>query len=85
MELMSLEAAEDDENECNNIQKWWDNYIPILLSVRDGYSHFSMSLCENSFGQIVEGYEPIYEDTIIVANSLKEFLEKIMSNEIDFD
>ena len=39
----------------------------------------------NDFGQIVEGYEPIYEDTIIVANSLKEFLEKIMCNEIDFD
>ena len=82
MELMGLESTQDDEEEHEKIKRWWNNYLPILFSTRDGYSHFSMSLQKNSFGQIVEGYEPMFEDVTIVANSLNEFLEKIMNKEI---
>ena len=84
MELMGLAATADDDEEHESIKNWWDNYIPILFSTRDGYSHFSMSLQESSFGQIVEGYEPMFEDVLVVADSLSELLEKIMSKEIVF-
>ena len=84
MEMIGLAAAENDEDEYCIIQSWWNNYLPILLSVRDGYSHFSVSLHENSFGRIEEGYEPIFEDTTAAAGSLTEFLEKIMNNDIIF-
>lgn len=43
METMGLEATED-EKECKRIYSWWNSYIPIFISLRDGYSHFSMSL-----------------------------------------
>jgi len=84
MELMGLEATVDDDEEQKRIHSWWDAHIPILLSVRDGYSHFSISLQESTFGQIVEGYEPIFEDVVHAADSLNEFLSKIMSKKIVF-
>ena len=79
-ELLTLEAVEDDTERKSTID-WWDNHIPILFSVRDGYSHFSISLEEDSFGQIVEGYEPMFEDTVVIADDLDGFLWKIMKGE----
>lgn len=84
MELMGLLATEDVKKEYKKIESWWNDYLPIVFSTRDGYSHFSISLCKESFGQIVEGYEPMFEDALVVANSLGEFLEKIMSKDIVF-
>lgn len=82
MELMGLSATEDDQEEYEKIKSWWNDYLPIVFSTRDGYSHFSISLHKNSFGQIVEGYEPMFEDVLVVANSLEEFLKRIMRKDI---
>jgi len=83
MEYIELLAAEDDDERID-IQHWWDDNLPIFISVRDGYSHFSLSLKDDSFGQIFEGYEPMFEETIKVADSFEDFLRNIMNRKIDF-
>ena len=34
-EMMGLEALQDDEESCDMIRQFWDNHIPILMSVKD--------------------------------------------------
>ena len=82
-ELLSLEAAMDDESWKSEITRWWDSYLPIVLSVENGYSFYAIDLT-NDKGAIVHGYEPEFEEVEKVANTLEEFLELIMSNSIEF-
>lgn len=82
-ELLSLDAAMDDYIWKSEITTWWDNYLPIVMSVDGGYSFYAMGLT-NDKGAIVRGYEPEFEEVEKVANSLEEFFELIMSNSIEF-
>jgi len=82
-ELLSLEAAMDDDSWKSEITTWWDSYFPIVMSVEDGYSFYAIDLT-NDKGAIVRGYEPEFEKVEKVANTLEEFLELIMSNSIGF-
>lgn len=81
-ELISLQAAYDDEDEeCqDNIRQFWDAHLPIILSVGNGYEYYAIRLCD---GFIVYGYEPEFEKYEEVAKSFTEFVEKIISGEID--
>jgi hypothetical protein len=38
---MSLDSAEGDTEWKQEITKFWDRYLPIVLSVRDGYSYYA--------------------------------------------
>lgn len=78
-ERISLESAEDDEEWQREIQKFWDNYFPIIMSVKDGYSYYAMSMKD---GSIVYGIEPEFEEYKIVADSFCDFIEKILREEI---
>ncbi|MEF2248283.1 MULTISPECIES: SMI1/KNR4 family protein [unclassified Paenibacillus] len=80
-EWLSLEAAENDGNWKSDIIKWWDNYLPIVMSVDGGYSFYAMDLTYDA-GAIVRGYEPEFEEVEKVADNLDEFLQLIMSNAI---
>ncbi|RST59315.1 SMI1/KNR4 family protein [Siminovitchia terrae] len=82
-ELLSLEAAMDDYIWTSEITTWWDNYLPIVMSVDGGYSFYAIDLT-NDKDAIVRGYEPEFEEVEKVANTLEEFLELIMSNSIEF-
>ncbi|GIN94403.1 hypothetical protein J6TS1_02730 [Siminovitchia terrae] len=82
-ELLSLEAAMDDYIWTSEITTWWDNYLPIVMSVDGGYSFYAIDLT-NDKGAIVRGYEPEFEEVEKVANTLEEFFELIMSNSIEF-
>ncbi|MEC0090800.1 SMI1/KNR4 family protein [Paenibacillus macquariensis] len=81
-ELLSLEAAESDEKWKSEITSWWDNYLPIVMSVDDGYSFYAIDLT-NDRGAIVQGYEPEFEEVEKIANSLEDFFQLIMSNTIE--
>jgi len=80
-ELLSLEAAENDAAWKSDITKWWSNYLPIVMSVDDGYSFYAIDIT-NEVGTIVRGYEPEFEEVEKVASNLDEFFELIMSNAI---
>lgn len=80
-ELLSLEAAMDDAIWKSEITTWWDNHLPIVMSVEGEYSFYAIDL---SNGAIVRGYEPEFEEVDKVANNLEEFLGLMMSNSIEF-
>ncbi|WP_391574500.1 SMI1/KNR4 family protein [Cohnella sp.] len=80
-ELLSLEAAMEDAVWKSEITAWWDNHLPIVMSVEGGYSFYAIDLTN---GSIVCGYEPEFEEVDKVANNLEEFLGLMMSNSIEF-
>lgn len=78
-EIISLESAENDIEWETEIKKFWNIHLPIIMSVKDGYSYYAISI-EN--GSVVHGGEPEFEECKIVANSFEEFQLKIMKREI---
>lgn len=80
-EELSLEAAEDDNEWKEEIRQWWDKKLPIIMSLRDGYSFFAIDLEENC-GNVVRGEEPEFEEAEVVANDFFEFIDKVINGEI---
>lgn len=78
-EYISLEGAKDDEEWQAEIKKFWDSHFPIIMSVRDGYSYYAISM-EN--GSIVKGVEPEFEECWPVASSFVDFMEKIIKKQL---
>ena len=80
-EELSLEVAEGDDEWKEEIKQWWNKKLPIIMSVRDGYSFFAIDL-ENDCGNIVKGEEPEFEETEIVASSFYGFLDMLINGEL---
>ncbi|MDE5777525.1 MAG: SMI1/KNR4 family protein [Lachnospiraceae bacterium] len=78
-ELLSLESVEDDTKWQNEIRKFWDNHLPIVMSVKGCYSYYAIAIKD---GSIVHGSEPEFEECEIVAPSFMYFMEKIVKGEI---
>jgi hypothetical protein len=74
-EQQSLEAAGADEGLARTIRAFWDRHLPILMSVKSGYAHFSLDL---ETLRVVQGEEPEYEATSPLASSIDEVLELIL-------
>ncbi|GKU77212.1 SMI1/KNR4 family protein [Paenibacillus sp. L3-i20] len=81
-ELLSLEAAMDDDSWRAEITTWWNNYMPIVMSVDGGYSFYAIDVT-NDKGAIVRGYEPEFEEVEKVSNTLEEFFDLMMSSAIE--
>ena len=81
-EEISLSAAREDNDAAwmVRIKSFWDCYLPILLSVRSGYSYIAIGVCDNNFGQIFHGIEPEFEEVTLLANSFPEFLEHFIQS-----
>lgn len=77
-ELLSLEVAQDDNEWAEEIRQWWNAKLPIIISVKDGYSFYAIDM-KDCKRKIVRGEEPEFEETEIIANSFNEFLELIIS------
>jgi len=71
-EIESLEYA-DDEGEKKEIKDFWNNHLPFLFSVKDGYSYIALIIDGKNKGKIVHGREPEYEDIDIISDSFDEF------------
>lgn len=80
-ERLSIQAALDDKDSVwqENIRKFWDKHLPILMSVADGYEYYAIRISD---GIIVRGCEPEFEDCLKVADSFAELIEKIITDEI---
>lgn len=78
-EIISLESAENDIEWESEIKEFWNIHLPIIMSVKGGYSYYAISM-EN--GSVVYGSEPEFEECKIVANSFEKFWKKIMKCEI---
>ena len=78
-ELISLDAADGDDDFVSEITDFWNNHFPIIMSVGNGYEYYAIEL--NS-GNIVCGFEPEFEEAEFVADSFNTFLEMLMNNEL---
>lgn len=81
-ELLSLEVAEDDDEWKSEIISWWDEKLPIVMSVDGEYSFYAIDLSNNK-GTIVKGCEPEFEEVDEIASNIEEFFELIMLNKIE--
>ena len=80
-EELSLQSAEGDDAWRAEIRAFWDDHLPIVLSVRDGYAYYAISMTD---GSVVYGSEPEFEECEMAAGSFAEFLERIMDGTIPF-
>ena len=76
-EKISTDAADGDQYLAEKIKSFWDNHLPIFMSVRNGYSYYAVTR-DLVF---VKGCEPEFEDAIPVATNLEDFLDVILRNE----
>lgn len=72
-EQMSIEWMEDDQEEIINIRRFWDNHLPILISVTQ-YQYLAICLESNRYGEIVHGAEPEFEDTTKVCDNFQQLI-----------
>ncbi|WP_251317927.1 SMI1/KNR4 family protein [Flintibacter muris] len=78
-EQLSLENAQGDREWTGQIKDFWDQHLPIVLSVRDGYAYYAISMAD---GSVVYGRGPEFEACETAAASFAEFLERIMDGTI---
>lgn len=75
---ISVENAYDDEQR-GEIEKFWKNHLPFLMSVSGGYGYWALEL---DSGKIVHGFEPMFEEVTVAAKSFEDFLKKIVVGKI---
>jgi hypothetical protein len=69
-----LDAARGDTGYISEIRAFWDSHFPFLFSVRSGYAYHAVCTAADRFGQVVEGYEPAFEEALPVADSFESFI-----------
>ena len=72
-EVQSLDAANGDVDR-KRITQFWDRHFPVLMSVKNGYAYCALDL--ETF-QVVQGEEPEYEETTLVAGALQELFQML--------
>lgn len=72
-ERISLASAENDTQWESEIKKFWNEHLPIVMSVKNGYSYYAIAVKD---GSVVYGEEPEFEECRKVADSFADFVEK---------
>lgn len=72
-EIMSLDAAETTE-QASAVVGFWDRHLPILLSVKDGYSYVALETSGEGAGRVILGEEPEFEESVPLTDDFDEFL-----------
>lgn len=73
-EQLSLDSARGDADYIAEIRAFWDSHFPILFSVHSGYAYHAVCTASDRFGQVVEGFEPAFEEVLPVADSFESFI-----------
>ena len=53
--------------------------MPIIMSIGGDYQYYAINI---DSGEVVQGWEPEFEESFVVAGSFVEFIEKITTGEI---
>ena len=87
-ELLSLAAWDKEPDEAAKtaataaITGFWGQHVPVLLSCKNFYCHFSLCVQPARLGQIVYGSEPEFEATEVVASSFGDLLARLARREL---
>ena len=80
LERVSLQAADSGgEAWQESIRQFWDNHLPIGLSVGGAYGYYAIRMSD---GAVVRGFEPEFEETEELAPSFRQFAEAIGAGEL---
>lgn len=72
-----------DEDGKKSVVQWWDRHFPIIMSVENGaYEYYAIETISKKIGF---SFEPFFEEEEIVAESLDDFFNKIIREEIVLD
>jgi hypothetical protein len=74
-EIMSIESCRTEE-EREDVTAFWDVHFPFLLAVHSDYDYLGVALTGESYGRIVHGYAPSWEEPTVIAQSFGEFLRR---------
>lgn len=75
-ELMSLDAAKDDPDWQRQIRAFWDTHFPLMMAVHSDYDFLAISLSLETYGQVVHGCGPEFEEVSTIAPSFAEFVRQ---------
>lgn len=78
VEIMSLEAAENDTSLTSSITRFWEGHLPIAVSVKSGYAFLALSLAAEDYRKVVIGREPEFEDAEVVCGSFQQLLGQLL-------
>lgn len=81
---MSIESADGDSEILAEINAFWSDHLPFILSVHSGYAFYAIRTAVERFGEVVEGCEPIFEEACVVAASFSDFLKRFLT-EVEHD
>lgn len=79
-ERQSMEAAEGDETWQEEIRSYWDEVLPVALSVRSGYSYLGVRVGLIDFGAVVLGREPDFEEAVVIAPSFPDLCHAVIEH-----
>jgi hypothetical protein len=82
-ELMSLDAAGDDDEWKARIDGFWTQHLPLYLDVGDCYRALVARISQGSCVGIFESIEPEFEEVTPFAASIDEMLLLILGQEKD--
>lgn len=69
-EAMSLESTDDQPL----VVEYWRNVMPIMQSVKDGYSYIGIVIDGADAGTIIMAREPFFEEYDVIADDFESFL-----------
>lgn len=75
-ERLSLDAAGHDDRQRARIKAFWDRHFPVAFSVKSGYAYFALRQSDLA---IINGEEPEFEETVLIASSFDELLNRFVS------
>lgn len=72
---------EEKEDEKEQIIHWWSEDFPFMMSTGRDFEVYFINTVD---GSIEYGFEPSFEETIKIADSIDDFFLKILNNEIAY-
>jgi hypothetical protein len=72
-ELLSLDAAGNDEEWKQEIINFWNRHLPIFQSVEGEYFYLAIEITSTGSGEIVIGHEPDFEEVDTFARNIHQF------------
>ena len=69
-----MNAAGEYLHQQEVIKQFWDSHLPVMMSVKSGYAYLAL---EQETLRVVEGHEPEFEKTSVIAPSMVDFLQLI--------
>jgi len=77
LRTMGISSA-GDEKERRRIEDFWEQYLPICISA--GTINSFCALGKN--GEVVIGYEPLYEEAKVVSDDFDQFVDMLAAGEV---